>query len=291
MTLKSDKWIKRKCFTGNIFKVSYTDVNTNLYKEQVMTEDQFDKFLEDSGVKTNVGYIHSDVKEAVMHSTVHIFPSEKHDNVRVNLYRNDNQPMIEPFYPNSIKVNEQGERIASYGLSSFGYDIRLGRHIKLFKKAPSDWCDDSTVIVNQNNSCITTYQKESDLIIDPMNFDPEVYQEYTDVDSITIPPYGFILGHSVEYFRMPKDTMGICMGKSTIARTGTDILVTPLEPGWEGYLTLEIINVTGLPVKITTGTGICQINFIQSDEDCEVSYADRGGKYQHQEMIPVDPKV
>ena len=123
--------------------------------------------------------------------------------------------------------------------------------------------------------------------IDISKFDNDCLAEVTDVDSIILPPHSFVLGHSEERIQVPSDVSITCMGKSTIARAGIIVTVTPLEAAWEGFITLEITNTTGIPVKLETGIGITQLQFFQSDEQCEVSYADRGGKYQNQGKEPV----
>jgi len=167
--------------------------------------------------------------------------------------------MIEPF---SEKQVNQG--CISYGLSSYGYDLRVSDEFKIF--------------TNVNSA-----------IIDPKAFDERSFVNVQG-DSIIVPPNSFALARSVEYFRIPRDVLTICVGKSTYARCGIIVNVTPFEPEWEGYVTLEISNTTPLPAKIYANEGLCQILFFQSDEVCETSYADRAGKYQKQQGI-VLPKL
>ena len=164
--------------------------------------------------------------------------------------------MIEPFVEGQV-----GEGVVSYGLSSYGYDARVAPEFKIF--------------TNVNNS-----------IVDPKNFDPKAFVEFEGNECI-IPPNSFVLGRTVEYFRIPRDVMVICLGKSTYARCGIVVNVTPLEPEWEGHVTLEFSNTTPLPAKIYANEGVCQFMFFGGDEVCEVSYADRKGKYQGQTGVTI----
>jgi dCTP deaminase len=168
--------------------------------------------------------------------------------------------MIEPFVERQIKqVNDDTKgpkSIISYGLSSYGYDIRVSNEFKVF--------------TNVYNT-----------VIDPKQFQENSFVELTK-DVCIIPPNSFALARSVEYFRIPRDVLTICLGKSTYARCGIIVNVTPFEPEWEGYVTLEISNTTPLPAKIYAHEGIAQVIFFQSLESCEVSYADRKGKYMKQ---------
>ena len=164
--------------------------------------------------------------------------------------------MIEPFEPTLISRNPGGERLISYGTSSYGYDVRCADEFKIF--------------TNINSA-----------IVDPKHFDP---QSFVDIQSdvCIIPPNSFALARTVEYFRIPRDILTICLGKSTYARCGIIVNVTPLEPEWEGHVTLEFSNTTPLPAKIYAHEGVAQMLFLQADEPCAVSYRDRGGKYQGQ---------
>lgn len=219
--------------------------------------------------------------------------------------------MIEPFFGESVKINKFGEKIPSYGLSSYGYDVRLGRNFKMFKdqKIYEDIFQGGKVTARRCYNPFNSFkyemnkrivdgvitsewlEKEYDNYdkpyIDISKFDNDCLAEVTDVDSIILPPHSFVLGHSEERIQVPSDVSITCMGKSTIARAGIIVTVTPLEAAWEGFITLEITNTTGIPVKLETGIGITQLQFFQSDEQCEVSYADRGGKYQNQGKEPV----
>jgi dCTP deaminase len=162
--------------------------------------------------------------------------------------------MIKPFEDRQVR---QGS--ISYGLSSYGYDIRIADEFKIF--------------TNINTT-----------IVDPKAFDPRSFVDYQG-DVAIVPPNSFALGRSVEYFKIPRDVLTICVGKSTYARCGIITNVTPFEPEWEGYVTLEISNTTPLPAKIYANEGIAQVLFFQSDEACLTSYADRQGKYQGQQGI------
>lgn len=167
--------------------------------------------------------------------------------------------MISPFTESQVKKG-----VISFGVSSYGYDFRIA--------------DDFKIFTNVNNA-----------IVDPKNFDSKSFVDFKGEICI-IPPNSFVLGRSVEYFKIPRDVIGICLGKSTYARCGIIVNVTPLEPCWQGYITVEISNTTPLPAKIYAKEGICQIIFIRGSAMCEVSYEDRKGKYQKQEGLTL-PKV
>ena len=167
--------------------------------------------------------------------------------------------MINPFSEKQVR-----EGVISYGLSSYGYDLRVGDEFKIF--------------TNVNSA-----------MIDPKRFDERSFVTVS-AECCIIPPNSFALARSVEYFKIPRDVLTICVGKSTYARCGIIVNVTPFEPEWEGFVTLEISNTTPLPAKVYANEGLCQILFFQSDEVCETSYADRKGKYQAQKGI-VLPKI
>jgi dCTP deaminase len=167
--------------------------------------------------------------------------------------------MINPFSEKQVR-----QHVVSYGLSSYGYDLRVADEFKIF--------------TNVNST-----------IVDPKKFDERSFVTIT-ADCAIVPPNSFALARSVEYFKIPRDVLTLCVGKSTYARCGIIVNVTPFEPEWEGFVTLEISNTTPLPAKIYANEGLCQILFFQSDEVCEVSYKDRAGKYQSQTGI-VLPKV
>ncbi|HJS22409.1 MAG TPA: dCTP deaminase [Steroidobacteraceae bacterium] len=171
--------------------------------------------------------------------------------------------MIEPFEPRQVR-ERNGEKIVSYGTSSYGYDVRCASEFKIF--------------TNINST-----------IVDPKRFDEKSFVDLT-ADVCIIPPNSFALARTVEYFRIPRDVLTICLGKSTFARCGIIVNVTPLEPEWEGHVTLEFSNSTPLPAKIYANEGVAQMLFLQSDEVCETSYKDRGGKYQGQQGVTL-PKA
>jgi dCTP deaminase len=171
--------------------------------------------------------------------------------------------MIEPFEPGQVREGETG-RIVSYGTSSYGYDIRCSDEFKIF--------------TNINSA-----------IVDPKNFDANSFVDVT-ADVCIIPPNSFALARTVEYFRIPRNVLTICLGKSTYARCGIIVNVTPFEPEWEGHVTLEFSNTTPLPAKIYANEGVAQVLFFESDEVCETSYRDRGGKYQGQKGVTL-PKT
>lgn len=162
--------------------------------------------------------------------------------------------MIEPFVDGQVR-----EGVISYGLSSYGYDIRVSDEFKIFTNVHS-------------------------AVVDPKHFNSKSFIDYKG-DICVIPPNSFVLAQTMEYFRIPRNVLTICVGKSTYARCGLIVNVTPFEPEWEGYVTLEISNTTPLPARVYANEGIAQVLFFESDEMCEVSYADRKGKYQKQQQI------
>ena len=167
--------------------------------------------------------------------------------------------MIDPFEDRQVRSG-----VISYGLSSYGYDIRVADEFKIF--------------TNINST-----------MVDPKNFDP---RSFVDVkgEGCIIPPNSFALARTIEYFKIPRNVITICLGKSTYARCGIIVNVTPFEPEWEGHVTIEISNTTPLPAKIYANEGIAQVLFFQSDESCEVSYKDKSGKYQAQRGVTL-PKI
>jgi dCTP deaminase len=171
--------------------------------------------------------------------------------------------MIEPFEPGQVREVD-GQRIVSYGTSSYGYDVRCAAEFKIF--------------TNINST-----------IVDPKAFDPDSFVDFTGTVCI-IPPKSFALARTVEYFRIPRNVLTVCLGKSTYARCGIIVNVTPLEPEWEGHVTLEFSNTTPLPAKIYADEGVAQMLFFESDEVCDVSYRDRGGKYMGQRGVTL-PKA
>ena len=167
--------------------------------------------------------------------------------------------MIEPFVDAQVRAG-----VISYGVSSYGYDIRVADEYKIFTNVFST-------------------------IVDPKNFDPKSMVDYQG-DNCVIPPNSFVLARTVEYFRIPRQVLTICLGKSSYARCGLIVNVTPFEPEWEGYVTLEISNTTPLPARIYSNEGIAQVLFFEGDAPCDISYADKKGKYQGQQSIQL-PKL
>ncbi len=164
------------------------------------------------------------------------------------------QRMIEPFTDTQVRAG-----VISYGLSSYGYDVRIADEFKIF--------------TNINHT-----------VVDPKDFDPRSFVDVKARECI-IPPNSFALARSVEYFRIPRNTLVVCVGKSSYARCGIIVNVTPLEPEWEGIVTLEVSNTTPLPARIYAGEGIAQFLFFEGNEPCETSYADKKGKYQAQQGL------
>ncbi len=171
--------------------------------------------------------------------------------------------MISPFEPGQVRQGEHG-KVISYGTSSYGYDIRCSNEFRIF--------------TNINSA-----------IVDPKDFSDDSFVEF-EGDVCIIPPNSFALARTVEYFKIPRNVLTICLGKSTYARCGIIVNVTPFEPEWEGHVTLEFSNTTTLPAKIYANEGVAQVLFFESDEECEVSYKDRGGKYQGQKGVTL-PKA
>lgn len=178
-------------------------------------------------------------------------------------YMAETTGMIEPFESRQIRQRD-GHSVISWGTSSYGYDIRCSSEFKIF--------------TNINSA-----------VVDPKSFDASSFVDF-EGDVCIIPPNSFALARTVEYFRIPRNVLTICLGKSTYARCGIIVNVTPFEPEWEGYVTLEFSNTTPLPAKIYANEGVAQVLFFESDEVCEVSYRDRGGKYQGQTGVTL-PKT
>ena len=171
--------------------------------------------------------------------------------------------LITPFEKKQIRELD-GEKIVSYGVSSYGYDVRCSNEFKIFTNTHS-------------------------AIVDPKNFDPNSFIDVT-ADQCVIPPNSFALARTVEYFKIPRSVLTLCLGKSTYARCGIIVNVTPLEPGWEGHVTLEFSNTTPLPAKIYANEGVAQFIFLKGNEKPDVSYADRNGKYMGQKGVTL-PKI
>jgi dCTP deaminase len=238
MTIQSDIWIEEQCKTPTHVK------------------------LNDDG--QILEYLHLSVGEAAVLATFHpnIKPADE-------LYLEGWKPMIAPFYAEQVReiydpypafgqVDEPRPAI-SYGVSSFGYDVRCGEEFEIF--------------TNINGG-----------IVDPKNFDKKFLHSHRGQECI-IPPNSFALARTIEWFKIPRDILTICLGKSTYARCGIIVNVTPLEPEWEGQVTLEFSNTTSLPAKIYANEGVAQMLFLKGDQPCRTSYKDRGGKYQGQSGV------
>ena len=171
--------------------------------------------------------------------------------------------LISPFEPGQVRVRDGG-KIVSYGTSSYGYDVRCSNQFKIFTNINA-------------------------VIVDPKQFDEKSFVDF-EGDVCIIPPNSFALARTVEYFKIPRNVLTVCLGKSTYARCGIIVNVTPLEPEWEGHVTLEFSNTTPLPAKIYANEGVAQMLFFESEDVCETSYKDRGGKYQGQTGVTL-PKI
>lgn len=185
------------------------------------------------------------------------------DDAALDYFRRMNPwfPMISPYEPGQVRTDAEGNKLISYGTSSYGYDVRCANEFKVF--------------TNINTA-----------MVDPKNFDPKCLVDI-ESDVCIIPPNSFALARTVEWFKIPRNVLTVCLGKSTYARCGIIVNVTPLEPEWEGHVTLEFSNTTTLPAKIYAGEGVAQMLFFESDEECITSYKDRGGKYQGQSGVVV----
>lgn len=249
MTIKSDKWIRNQCVPPtHILKHATGGVE---YASQPFTNVQIshlqqNKLLCELGVSNEPNKVDREVE---------LFTEFREITKKEIL---NWKPMIEPFVSTSVR-QDQGKKILSYGLSSFGYDVRLASKFKLF--------------TNINSS-----------LIDPLSDNSTCYVDM-EGEYCIIPPNSYVLGHTAEYFNIPRDVLVICVGKSTLARLGVQINVTPIEPGFSGQVVIEISNSTNLPVKVYANQGVAQFLFLQSDEPCSVSYSDRSGKYQGQTGI------
>lgn len=264
MTIKSDRWIRRQCIPPEYELTQGGKTVTLLSPPYTSTEE---------GLIKHWNHRHAD--------TIPGQGVTAHENEPIVWpFSGDFQPMIEPFEAEQVRYKylkgldevqgktNQGmgldidgdvEKVISYGNSSYGYDARCADEFKIF--------------TNINSA-----------IVDPKNFSEDCLVDHKGPYCI-IPPNSFALARTVEYFRIPEDVLVVCLGKSTYARCGIIVNVTPLEPGWEGHVTLEFSNTTNLPAKVYANEGVCQFLFFQSDERCDVSYKDRGGKYMGQRGV------
>lgn len=256
MTIKSDRWIRQQCTPPE--KVILVGNYTPQYTVAMLRIEDIDPqefFEEYRGKRPEM------IKRLALMANKYpeVLPYELTEEEIANW-----KPMIEPFSPELVR-EANGEKIVSYGTSSYGYDIRCGREFKIF--------------TNINST-----------IVDPKNFDPNSFVEVVG-DYCIIPPNSFALARTMEYLRIPRNVLTVCLGKSTYARCGIVVNVTPFEPEWQGFATLEFSNTTPLPAKIYAGEGCAQVLFFESDEECETSYKDRNGKYQCQGPEPIPPKL
>lgn len=291
MTVRSDKWIFEN-FNKNVL---YTVRKSATALEG---ETMGLKYFQDwyAGILASGGKPISDWADAfaVNEFLVQLHVSDAPqwisiDDYFVSIAKDSPRAMIYPFTPESINTFPDGRKIPSYGLSSYGYDIRLGRSFKVFSEAAKPFIGDMgnmTAVYHSSPFYTQTYEE-----IDILNFPKNIGVDFNDVDSVVIPPRGFALGVAMEYLDIPDDKVVICMAKSTLARMALDMSVTPVEPGWKGYLTLEITNKTAFPMRVHSGVGAMQLMILDGDEECLVSYAIRQGKYQNQPAIPVGPRL
>jgi dCTP deaminase len=261
MSILADHQIRRLCTLPNFVITTNVPVKTienmaHFYPRPVesfsyMSEEEIQKEIRNTKRQT----LDTNIKNISGLVDYRTLSQEEIDNFK---------PMLTPYEPGQVKVNDKGEKILSYGTSSFGYDLRIAPKFKIF--------------TNINHT-----------VIDPKNFDEKSFVDF-EGDMCIVPPNSFVLAHSMECFDMPVDVCGVVVGKSTYARTGINCLCTPVEPGWKGYLTLEFSNTTPLPAKLYANEGGCQVMFFRG-ETPDVTYANRSGKYQEQPNDIVLPKV
>lgn len=192
------------------------------------------------------------------------------------------EPIFTPYVPDSIKHDSEGNRITSYGTSSYGYDLRAAEEFKLFcPPKPRSW---------YKRLVDRIVRRKCDQVIDWHKITEDMFESYTG-SSIVVPPGGFLLARSLERVKIPRGWLALCIGKSTVARAGWNCLCTPIEPGWEGYITYEFQNTTNRPNIFFANEGVLQLVLMKGDQDCEVSYGDRDGKYNNQPPKIVLPRV
>lgn len=282
MSIKSDRWIKRQCsersFEFRIKQPELTSSNLSAtYKPKAVVVAELD-------LPSNP-HIQEIVPELL---EMKIGEEKEFDDAKVTVSCQAATPLIVPFTDKSINtllIDGVERKIPSYGLSSYGYDISLGRNFKIIKKLSS--LREEARLERQNGYSIVP---EDPAIVDMLSPPDNLYEELVDKNSIVIPPYGMVLGVSKEHISMPRNVTATCMAKSTLARMGILADVTPLEAGWSGWITLEIFNKTPNYIRLYSGIGIMQLVFHES-EQCDVSYADRGGKYMKQPDVPVEAKL
>ena len=253
MSIKSDKWIQRQCTPPDgLWGMGYSKLPINKIGDNW--------YFRENGIPL------------AMRDGSRVEDNEEFTPIS-DEQKAQFKPMIEPFQARQIKEKahrmtaDEGylEKVISYGTSSYGYDLRCSNKFKIF--------------TNINST-----------VVDPKNFDEKTFVDF-EGDVCIIPPNSFALASSVEYFRIPRNILTVCLGKSTYARCGIIVNVTPFEPEWEGHVTLEFSNTTPLPAKIYANEGVAQVLFFQGDETCATSYKDRNGKYQGQGAEPIVPRV
>lgn len=270
--IKSDRWIRRQSMLPT-FMVTEQYIETNFTGELTLKvgKKEYATHASEDEIKACL----VDVSKTTFTPVVGIIDYRPLTDEEKASFK----PMIEPFEPGQVRSRKvedvqsstrghvvyEEQKVVSWGTSSYGYDVRCADEFKIFTNI---------------NSCI----------VDPKNFDNNSFVDFKG-DVCIIPPNSFALARTVEYFRIPRNVLTVCLGKSTYARCGIIVNVTPFEPEWEGYVTLEFSNTTPLPAKIYANEGCAQVLFFESDEQCDVSYKDRGGKYQGQAAKPVPPKV
>ena len=241
----SDNWIKRQCIPPTHLLITISGSETRPLEQRLCWE----------------GITHTKEQLADLCNRYHATKLDSDSEVRGTGWK----PMIAPFHDTLVREADD-ERVVSYGVSSYGYDIRCSSEFKVFTNVHSG-------------------------VIDPKNFDEAKNLVAIDTQECIIPPNSFALARTVERFDIPRDVLAICLGKSTYARCGIIVNVTPAEPEWEGYLTLEFSNTTTLPAKIYANEGVAQLLFLKGDRPCDVSYKDRNGKYMNQEALPIAPRI
>lgn len=252
MSIKSDRWITQQCSGSPLFDYVYSGEG----KETVVAKD--------------LPLVHFRFPEIIQElELLRVGETYLCDDATTAITKTSNGDMIVPFVNESVGtmvLENRNIKIPSFGLSSYGYDLRLGRNFKVMNGTK-----------NARN-----------VVIDPaLDNQEDFFTEINDVDSIILLPHSFMLGVSMEKVTIPRNVLATCMGKSSVARLGLTCSITPIEPSWFGYITLEIKNETDHPIRLYAGQGIMQLLFNQSDENCLVSYADRNGKYQDQPAKPI----
>lgn len=266
MTIRADNWIRQMCETPTHTHIKANGVIEHISEPFSLHQQRILKATEARRQLLSCTIMSEEQKEDKLLfdpliETINPITAEELDNW---------EPMITPFIPTPEKYLNNN-RVLSFGISSYGYDVRLAKDLKIF--------------TNINSAIIDCYDLNYECFVDANLKTDDKGNVYA-----ILPPNSFMLGHTIEYFNIPRDVLVICMGKSTLARSGISINVTPIEPQFKGNVVIEIANMTNLPVKIYTDVGISQFMFFRGDEECIRSYADKGGKYQCQQGLTL-PKV